>query len=270
MIANAASPFDIAARTYDVDFTHSGIGQLQRERVWKFLTSLLEKTKRPLQVLEINCGTGEDALRLAGDGHTVIATDASAPMIAIAKEKLNAAYTTAAVVFEVCAFDELASRFDKQKFDLVYSNFGGLNCIDKKALSKLSNQLSDLLQPDGQLVFVIMGSKCLWEIFYNTVRGKFRTATRRWRSNAAFTINGLTIPVYYYSPRKIKKIFSPLFARQEQHPVGLFIPPSYLENKFAASPSRLQRLNRLEKKWDHASLADLADHYFISFKKISP
>lgn len=41
-------------------------------------------------VLEIGCGTGTTALRLASATRTLLATDLSAEMIAIAREKLNA------------------------------------------------------------------------------------------------------------------------------------------------------------------------------------
>jgi ubiquinone/menaquinone biosynthesis C-methylase UbiE len=90
------SPFDILAETYDADFTQSQIGKLQRERVWKFLQAILQTLGRPLKILEINCGTGEDALRLAAMGHNIVATDASEIMIEKAQQKLIA--TTPAVI----------------------------------------------------------------------------------------------------------------------------------------------------------------------------
>ena len=77
-----ASPFDTLAETYDADFSSSAIGLMQRKRVWKWLVPLLNESGRSLNILEINCGTGEDAIRLASMGHRVIATDASAAMIA--------------------------------------------------------------------------------------------------------------------------------------------------------------------------------------------
>ena len=84
-----ASPFDILAETYDTDFTESAIGKLQRERVWQGLYQLLATYNRPLKILEINCGTGFDALALASLGHMVIATDAAEVMIEKAKERLS-------------------------------------------------------------------------------------------------------------------------------------------------------------------------------------
>src|ERR1700750_2270801 len=103
MIMPATSVFDNMASTYDADFTMSGIGKLQRERVWFFLSALLQKKGAALKILEINCGTGEDALRLAALGHQVIATDASAVMIETAKAKLPGTLE-AKLQFVQCAF----------------------------------------------------------------------------------------------------------------------------------------------------------------------
>jgi hypothetical protein len=48
-----------------------------------------------------------------------------------------------------------------------------------------------------------------------------------------FNINGYSMPVFYYSPRDLKKLFQSKFKLVETHPAGLFIPPSYLEKQFS-------------------------------------
>ncbi|PSJ57187.1 class I SAM-dependent methyltransferase [Kumtagia ephedrae] len=58
------------------------------------------------RVLELGCGTGTTALRLAGDVQSYLATDISAGMIAIAEEKCSAA-PVPALAFRVAAADEL-------------------------------------------------------------------------------------------------------------------------------------------------------------------
>lgn len=267
MIINAESPFDTLASTYDADFTVSNIGRLQRERVWSFLQALLIAKQGSLKILEINCGTGEDAVRLAVSGHKVIAADASAAMIEKAKEKSSSYHTDLPVRFVVCSFEQLSALFVNEQFDLVFSNFGGLNCIDQAALEQLNKDLYTLIKPGGHLFFVIMGRCCLWEIFYYSLRGKLGTALRKFRKSVNFTWNGVTIPVHYYSPAGIKKIFTRSFSFLQQHPVGLFIPPSYLEKKFELRPRWLNRLNWLEKRSGYSFLSLFADHFCITFKK---
>ena len=78
----------------------------------------LERTRVHLQpeysVLELGCGTGTTALRLAGGARSYLGTDVSGGMIAIAKEKL-AVEPIPALSFRTATAEELVheeSRFD--------------------------------------------------------------------------------------------------------------------------------------------------------------
>ena len=264
---NAATIFDVLAQNYDVEFTTSRIGQLQRNRVRFFLTALLNKMNRPLKILEMNCGTGEDALWLASLGHTVTAADASAVMIDKAKTKLQQTASLPGVQFFQCPFHELANEFKNERFDLVFSNFGGLNCIDSTAMTILSKDLSSLLKENGELFFVIMAKYCAWEIGYHCLKAKFTIALRRIKKQTDFIIDKTMMPVYYYSPGTVRKLFSQQFNYENKKPVGIFIPPSYLEYHFKAREKQLQRLNRWEEKCSLEAFAAFADHYCISFTK---
>ena len=81
------APFDAVADEYDARFTNSLIGRAQRESVWREMDRLFRPGQR---VLEINCGTGVDALHLAARGIQVVACDASPEMIAVARRRLDA------------------------------------------------------------------------------------------------------------------------------------------------------------------------------------
>src|SRR5450755_3636512 len=81
-----AAPFDAIAERYDETFTKSKIGRAQRASVWKELERVFQPGDR---VLEIGCGTGVDACFLAGLGVTVVATDSSPQMIAVATRRVR-------------------------------------------------------------------------------------------------------------------------------------------------------------------------------------
>ena len=68
------SAFDELAQAYDSTFSGSVLGRLLRERVWWRLDSAFGAGQR---VLDVGCGTGEDAMHLASRGVHVVATDAS-------------------------------------------------------------------------------------------------------------------------------------------------------------------------------------------------
>lgn len=262
------SPFDLLAETYDTDFTESAIGQLQRKQAWELLHDVLSVSCKPMRILEINCGTGEDALKLAGLGHSVVATDASEVMIQKAKQK--ATLPGQNIQFVVCPFDDLYGLLNQESFDMVISNFGGLNCIDEIALERLARTLSAMLVPGGKLFLVMLSRNCLWEMFYFSLKGRIKTALRR-RQLALFNAGGVSMPVYYYSPKTVRKIFKRYYTHIRTRPVGLIVPPSYLEKQFIKHQQLLHRLADLDRKWSrYAALANLADHFCIIFQKKNP
>jgi SAM-dependent methyltransferase len=263
------SPFDILAEAYDSDFTKSSIGRLQRKRVWKILTPILRSYNRPLKILEINCGTGEDALHFAEMGHIVTATDESGVMIEKAQQKLFASkINSAPIKFIQCSFSELTDHFKDEKFDVVFSNFGGINCIDENMVQLLSKDLFSITAINSHLFLTVMGSSCLWEILYYSFKGKFNTAFRRQKKVVSFKVNDSVMRVFYYSPQHIKKLFQPEFKPVQSYPVGLFIPPSYLEKQFLNRQNWLNRLGHWEEIWSKYSLfSSLGDHFCIVLKR---
>src|SRR5258708_16919977 len=92
----AGTAFDQLAADYDQRFTYSIIGRAQRNAVWKILTKTFRANDN---ILELNCGTGEDAIFLAGNGISVFACDASREMIARAQQRLQQPSPHIPVVF---------------------------------------------------------------------------------------------------------------------------------------------------------------------------
>ncbi|MFZ2419807.1 MAG: methyltransferase domain-containing protein, partial [Anaerolineae bacterium] len=81
----SAAAFDDSAATYDDAFTESTIGRLLRAAVWRRLDAQFRAGDR---VLELNCGTGADAIHLAQRGVHVLATDVSEAMLAVTRRKV--------------------------------------------------------------------------------------------------------------------------------------------------------------------------------------
>jgi len=80
--------FDALAADYDASFTATPLGTLLREAVWRRLDARFAPGDR---VLELACGTGEDAIHLARRGVQVTALDASPAMVETARRKVAAA-----------------------------------------------------------------------------------------------------------------------------------------------------------------------------------
>lgn len=261
--------FDILAPAYDSAFTWSQVGGQQRLFARKWLEKFLSG-KTALDILEINCGTGADAQWLASMGHNVTATDASAAMIHAGRQKNIMEGSKPNPAFVTCAFEELADRFRGQQFDLIFSNFSGLNCIDPAALQQLGKQLYNLLNEKGCLAVVIFGKYTWWESFYYLLKADMRSAFRRWGNKKVMVplADNVLQPVYYYSSYRFERTLN-VFSRIEKRPVGLFIPPSYLEGLMQRNPRIFRLMVRLEKLLGAVpSFSALADHTYMLFKKV--
>lgn len=255
--------FDKAANNYDTTFTNTVIGKAQRNLVYHHFSKILQK-KQPKTILEINCGTGEDAIWLAQQHFQVTATDASEKMIAVAKSKTQFNNLN----FDVLDCTEIAQKYAPNSFNLVFSNFGGLNCLSSNELKLFFENASQVLTSKGELIVVIMPKNTLWEQLYFIIKGKFSEAFRRKKEYATANIDGEKVTTYYYNPSDIEQLASTGFTIGTKFPVGFFIPPSYLEPFFKSKPRLVDFLNRLEKRITTFSfLSQYADHYIIHLQK---
>ncbi len=255
--------FDNAAIDYDRAFTHSSIGKAQRRRVYDFLSRIL-KQRQPGKILEVNCGTGEDAIWLANQGFDLTATDISQAMIAMAKAKSDKPNP----VFLQADINDLPAPFLGEKFDLIFSNFGGLNCLSEVRLELFFKNASELLTDNGQLVLVIMPKNTKWEQFYFLAKANFKQVFRRKKDSAIAHVDGKNVITYYYNPKQAAKMAGRYFDCKQFNPVGFFIPPSYLEPFFGKRPKLMSFLDKLENTVKNSSfLARHADHYFIHLAK---
>jgi ubiquinone/menaquinone biosynthesis C-methylase UbiE len=215
-------------------------------------------------ILEINCGTGEDAIWLAKQGFNVTATDISEKMISIAKTKESQDNIT----FTQADINDLLVYFPTQKFDLIFSNFGGLNCLSEIQMELFFKNASQLLTEKGKLALVIMPRNTLWEQAYFLIKGNFKSVFRRKKDSVIANVDGEKVITYYYNPKETLTLADYYFDLKQQNPIGFFIPPSYLEPFFKNKPRLISLLNTLEKKIaTYRFLAKHADHYLIAFEK---
>ncbi|MBL7827431.1 MAG: class I SAM-dependent methyltransferase [Saprospiraceae bacterium] len=254
--------FDAVAASYDKIFGRIGVAQ--RDQVRQFLALSVA----PARVLELNCGAGDDAVWLASKGYHVLATDVSPEMIEIAAKKAHFEGFSDLVTCRVCAFENL-TELPENGFDLVFSNFGGLNCIGPEALQKLNNELLQKLQPLGSLIVVVMGRFCWWETLYFVAKGKFATAFRRLSKNAVPARLGddVFVSTWYYAPAEFQRYF-PGFKLKTLRPVGFWLPPSYLNHFFARHLRLFKILVWMEKHLMPPFAAYASDHYVLELERI--
>jgi ubiquinone/menaquinone biosynthesis C-methylase UbiE len=253
--------FDSASKNYDTSFTNSEIGKLQRNLVYYQLEKQLNNTKT---ILEINCGTGEDAIWLANKNFDVIATDISSEMIVVAKSKSKKDN----LKFEDADINSISEQYKNEKFDLLFSNFGGLNCLSKIELQLFFDTISNIISEKGKLILVIMPKNTVWEQFYFSLKLDFKNAFRRKKEMAIANVDGENVKTYYFNPKDIVNLSNSNFEFISTKPIGFFVPPSYLEPFFKNKKGILNFLKALENKMKNWTfLSKYADHYIIILQK---
>ncbi|MFN0201963.1 MAG: class I SAM-dependent methyltransferase [Bacteroidia bacterium] len=254
--------FDTIAQQYDTDFTHSQIGSLQRAQVWEYLDLQDWQGKN---IIETNCGTGEDALIFAKKGANILATDISEEMLKVSAQKLSA-YPQA----QIARWNLNEPPPDiSSSFDFLFSNFGGWNCLTDKEITSLGKHCHSLLKEQGGMTLVIMPRFCVWESLYFLAKGRLKAAFRRLSTQAIpAKLADNYVDTYYYSPAQIQQFLQPYFKVTHYQAIGFFVPPSYLEPFFRKRSKLLAFLAKCEKKCKHFSLlAFCSDHYLIHLEK---
>jgi SAM-dependent methyltransferase len=262
---SAQAYWDITAESYDQIFPHTLIGQAQREVVWQELRRVFCSGQR---LLELNCGTGIDALHLAEGGVTVLACDISPRMIELACRRLNATKVRGLVDFRVLTTENIAVLGDEGPFDGAFSNFAGLNCVED--LSAVARNLARLLKPGAQMLLCMMGHFFLWETAWYLLRGNPRKAMRRFKWGSVGPMDDhAAVRVYYRSVGTVARVFAPEFRLRRWRGVGVTIPPSDLENWARRFPRVFKSLARTDHWLGRIPVfRSMADSVLLEFEHI--
>jgi SAM-dependent methyltransferase len=262
--------FDAAAPDYDRLFTVTPLARALREQVWARLATHF---KAGDHVLELNCGTGEDAIWLAQRGITVVATDVSTEMLNVTERKAHECGVSELIethVLDIAAPLSLQSEgMGAAPYDGAFSNFGGLNCV--RELDPLAQFLASVVKPQGTLILVPMNRWCAWEIVWHLLHGQPRTAFRRLRRDGVDANLGAgTLRVWYPSIHALRQVFTPHFQLKRVIGLGVGLPPSYLEPVIAKRPKLFRWLQRCDQALrEHWPFSHLADHVILEFERVA-
>jgi ubiquinone/menaquinone biosynthesis C-methylase UbiE len=120
-IKSAETYWNVAAETYEQKLTGTIVGHIRRKVVWREL----DRAFGPGDfVMELNCGTGIDAVHLSLRNVHVTALDLSPKMIALARYHAQTVNPPCTPRFEVLATESLGT-FQAGPFDGAFSNFSG-------------------------------------------------------------------------------------------------------------------------------------------------
>lgn len=218
-------------------------------------------------MLELNRGSGDDALLFGEYGFNIMATDIGSEMLKITTLKsrqFSMQHGISSHYLDLESFDE--TIFDK-KFDLVFSNFGGLNCINPQSFERLMTKLPAIMNPGGRFIGIIMPKFCAYETLFFLLKFQFRKAFRRLTSNEVVsTMHGENLKTWFYNPSQVRKWAVKKFNLISLKPVGFAMPSSYLESFFTFRSELLMRMNAIDTKIKASFFSGMSDHFIIDLK----
>jgi SAM-dependent methyltransferase len=228
------SAFSKQALHFDEDERNNPLLSRMRGQVYRHVEQFLHV---PSNILELNAGTGIDAIHFIAQGHSVCAVEIADGMIAKLSEKRKLAEDR--LTIHQLNFEKLEALKTDRKFDFVFSNFGGLNCSED--ISRITKRLPGLLNPGAYVTWVIMPPVCPMEILA-LFKGNFRFALRRFRRGGTpARVEGNHFLTYYYSVNDLKSAFGKRFQLISSESLALLTPQPH-QSEFAHRNATICRL----------------------------
>jgi ubiquinone/menaquinone biosynthesis C-methylase UbiE len=256
--------FDSVAADYDGPRGNNDLIQDMRSEMWRWLDATFSRGSR---LIDLGCGTGLDAVRMAQLGHFVTATDWSPQMVSRTSDRAEREHVGDRVESIVVGAHELHRLGAAAEYDGAYSNLGPLNCVPD--LAEVSRECARLLKPGGVLVFTVIGRFCPWEIAHYLRRRRWaRVKVRFSRNVVPVGMNEHTIWTHYFAPREFYRSFKRHFTLEHFRGLCVFAPPPYLtwvREKYPEMHARLWRLDRRMSGWP--VIRGMGDHFLIVMQK---
>ncbi len=254
--------FNTVAAIYDESFNVSPVVYRLRSKVYHAIES---RKQPPASILDINCGTGIDAMYFAGKGMEVTGIDISSNMIGQCRQKAEKLQLKN-LKFYVISYEHLSQNLNGA-FDLVLSNFGGLNCVEN--LDMVANQLSALTKQGSYFIAVVMPPFSLWDMITGVIKGKWNYAFRRLRKQVRATgFGNESFDVFYHSPNNFISAFKEWFTLEQMTGFNI-VSPSPSSVGFAQRHRRLSSLLiQVDELIENIPIIRSAgDHYMLVMRR---
>lgn len=222
--SNTARAFSEASAAYDIKISRNFVNVAIREVE---LRALIHYSTDKNSILEIGCGTGQEALRfIRATGKRVAAIDISPGMIDFANAKMESHGLKGSFNARVMPARDVA--LIQEKFDLIYSFNGALN--NEPEISNFLTSLAGIAKRDAMFIFSLRNDFCLGETLLLLFSGK-RDVLRERRGKEVFVEVGASkIQSRYYSVREITDIVPREFRLIRLVGLAVVLPP-YLAEK---------------------------------------
>lgn len=257
-----ADAFSRTAPTYDAfGAGHPHLDRM-RAKVYAHLEGIVPP---PARLLELNAGTGVDALALAERGYRVHATDIAPGMLERLRARAMRPDALGRITVQPCSFLELGS-VEGGPYDAVFSDLGGLNCVPD--LRPVVAGLASVLKPGGTVTWVLMPPICLWELA-TIATGQVGLASRRLRRHGVTAhLEGRQFEVSYFSPREVVAAFGAAYELLAIEGLSVITPTAESKRLAIAHRRTYAALAWLDDRLSRrAPFRGWGDFFVISFRR---
>ena len=254
-------PFSQISGQYDREFSDHLETKRIRERVQQLALKYFAKHSR---VLELNCGTGIDAQFLNHHHFSVLASDRSLSMLRVAQHNaLSGEHSIQWVLLPIERLDAIKS----QSVDAIFSNFGGLNCVEN--IEEVLDQCYHIVRENGRMILCFINKYSLWEMGAFLFRGKVRQAFRRWsHSQIAVPIGQEHVFVWYHSLGRLKKAMKNKFTILRIIGTNIITPLPASHRFSHRHPTLVKWLSFMERRIDSLPLiSSFGDHIIFVLER---
>ena len=210
-MADVAAAFDAVAADYDRTWGTNPVGLMFRRVVQERLAASFAAGAR---VIDLGCGTGEDAVFLAARAVHVTGVDASPQMLARACARAEGLGLHGSIRLLHGSIEALAGL--RPGWDGAFSNLGALNCADVGAVGR---RLAELLRPGAPVVLAVMGPHPLPALVRRAIRGRGAR-----RTDGDVIVGGVPVAVRYFRREPLTDAFGPGFVWKRAFALGVCTP----------------------------------------------
>ncbi|MEM0133798.1 MAG: class I SAM-dependent methyltransferase [Thermoplasmatales archaeon] len=215
--------FSEAAPIYDQKIQTNFINVGIRE---KEVESVLKRYKKGWKVLEIGCGTGEEARKvMKSTGCELTCLDISGGMLNFASSKMDKYGLSDKFIAVKMPASSLGSI--KGKFGIVYSFNGALN--NEPILPRFFHALVDAVETGGYFIVSVRNRLSLGEVMADIIGLRFRILFGRIKGDVTVEVVGRGVKSHYFYNSEFLKLVPSCFKLEQIRGLGIFATPSFHE-----------------------------------------
>lgn len=257
----AAQAYDALAARYDRIPRDNRVNRVLRARSLARLQGMFTAGQR---VLELGCGTGEEALELAARGVRIVAVDPSGEMVRITREKArDRGVEDRVTVLRARASEISRAGLVAGSFDGAYASF---SLAYEPDLVPVAAALDRLLRADACFAASVPSRLCLVEWLAALLTVHPSVAGRRLRRWHGHAVAGRAIPIRTFTPRALAEAFHPAFQLLRWEALVALVPPPSADPWYRRLDGFADALERLDERVRRWPLRSVGDHFLAEFR----